>query len=231
MQIHRVKSRGANSYVIDEHDRLMVIDVAFMAEKSVMAYVTDTMNRNLQEVDLVLCTHGHTDHMGGVRRLARHCQAEIGIPSSTSLWQERLSSLLFLPLLAGWLVRRSTSLVFRKESGSSIQPEPYFDPPVIKLEPADSLRGFDNWITIHTPGHTADSYCYFHLPSKSLISGDTLLASGKDKRLVLPAIYNSRSKLQRSIAELRNLNPASVHPGHGSVLFGSHLLDNIVGSS
>lgn len=230
MQIHRVKCRGANSYVIDEDGRLMVVDVAFMAEKNVITYLTDTMNRNLQEVDLVLCTHGHTDHMGGLRKLARQCRADIGIPSLTSLWQERLSQLLLLPLMAYWLARFSSSLTFWQKSNSSIQSGlDLADPSIIKLQPAVSLPGFDNWMIIHTPGHTKDSCCYFHLPSKSLISGDTILASGKTNKLVLPSIYNNRSKLEQSIAELRALNPISIYPGHGSVLSGSHLLDEIVG--
>jgi|TARA_Y100000310_G_scaffold315212_1_gene365513 glyoxylase-like metal-dependent hydrolase (beta-lactamase superfamily II) len=230
MQIHRVKSRGANSYIIDEDGRLMVIDVAFMADKKVMAYVTDTLQRNLQDVDLVVCTHGHTDHMGGLRKAALQCQAKIAIPPSTSLWREKLNPLVSLASLASWLDRQASGFISRKTANS--RPEAHMtDPSVIRLQPTGSLPGFDNWMTIHTPGHTEDSCCYFHLPSRSLITGDTLLASGRSNTLVLPSIYNNRSKLLQSIAGLRNLNPASIYPGHGSVLSGSDLLADVAGIS
>lgn len=207
----------------------MVIDVALRGEKNVVDYLTNTMNRNLQDVDLVLCTHGHTDHMGGLRKLARACHAEVAIPSLTSLWRERLFQLL-LPLLPGsWSDGLSSSLLVWKDPNSTQSRLNRSDWSCTKLQPGASLPGFDNWLVVPTPGHTQDSCCYFHLPSKSLISGDTILASGKTNQLLLPSIYRSRSKLEQSISELRKLDPLSIYPGHGSVLSASNLLDSIVG--
>jgi glyoxylase-like metal-dependent hydrolase (beta-lactamase superfamily II) len=230
MQIFQVKSRSANSYIIEENNRLMVIDVALRGEKDVVDYLTNSMNRNLQDVDLVACTHGHTDHMGGLRRLAGDCHADIGMPSSTSLWRERFCQLLLLLLPGYWLDRIASRFFNRKNLDLSIlsaadKPDVSFT----RLHPGASLPGFDNWLVIHTPGHTGDSCCYFHLPSKSLISGDTLLASGRTNSVLLPSIYSSRSKLEISIAELRDLDPVAIYPGHGSVLCGRDLLSNIVG--
>ncbi len=230
MQIHQVKSRSANSYVIEENHRLMVIDVALMGDKKVIGYLTNTMKRDVKEVDLVLCTHGHTDHMGGLRKLARQCRSGIGIPSFTSLWKERLTQMLLWPLPGYWLDRLSSSLQFEKNPISSTRSDlNQPDPSITRLHPGASLPGFDNWRVIHTPGHTQDSCCYFHPPSRSLISGDTILASGKTNELLLPSIYNSRNQLENSIAELRDLKATSIYPGHGSVLSGSNLLDDIAG--
>ena len=221
MQIHQVKSRSANSYIIDENNRLMVIDVALRSEKKVIDYVTNSMNRSLQDVDLVACTHGHTDHMGGLRRLAVDCHSDIGMPSLTSLWRERLCQLLLLLLPGYWLDRISSWILHPGSLDSSVR--------FTRLLPGTSIPGFDDWLVVHTPGHTGDSCCYFHRPSRSLISGDTLLASGKTNNVVLPSIYSSRSKLEGSIAELRGLDPVAIYPGHGSVLCGRDLLSNITG--
>ena len=88
-----------------------------------------------------------------------------------------------------------------------------------------AIPGFPQWRVIHTPGHTEDSCCYFHAASGSLISGDTILGSGRTGRLVLPAIYRDRDQLRRSIIALNELAPAAVYPGHGTHLHGAGILE------
>lgn len=110
------------------------------------------------------------------------------------------------------------------QAGSEAAFDPRFEP----LTHGTNIPDFDNWLVVHTPGHTLDSCCYFHQPSRSLISGDTLLGSGRTNRLVLPAIYRDRDRLERSIEALNRLNPAAVYPGHGSSLKGQDLVVNLL---
>lgn len=93
-----------------------------------------------------------------------------------------------------------------------------------RLRGGQLLPGFDDWQVIHTPGHSWDSCCYYHADSGSLITGDTLLGSAKENRLVVPSIYASRQQTLKSLGELAELPISAVYPGHGSAISGSNLI-------
>lgn len=100
--------------------------------------------------------------------------------------------------------------------------------PDYRLKDGHLIPGFEQWEVVHTPGHTWDSCCFFHAATSSLISGDTLLGSGRRNRLVFPSVFSNRRQLRRSVQRLRELDPRSVYPGHGSPLHGEDLLRAVV---
>ena len=80
MQIHQIKGRHANSYVIEGDSGLLVIDVAWRGEKYVLGYIREVLKRDPKDVTLIICTHDDPDHSGGLSKLAKICHAELGIP-------------------------------------------------------------------------------------------------------------------------------------------------------
>lgn len=68
--------------------------------------------------------------------------------------------------------------------------------------------------TIHTPGHTAGSCCFYIESESSLISGDTLFQSGMGRT---DAFDSSLEAIQNSIREKILTLPVQtrVYPGHG----------------
>ncbi len=95
-----------------------------------------------------------------------------------------------------------------------------------RLRHRQALPGFADWQVLHTPGHSWDS-CYYHHASESLVSGDTLLGSGKQRRLVLPSIYSNPLQTRHSLRQLSELQIQAVYPGHGSVIEGEHLIEQV----
>jgi glyoxylase-like metal-dependent hydrolase (beta-lactamase superfamily II) len=97
----------------------------------------------------------------------------------------------------------------------------------LRLKHHTLLPGFEDWQVIHTPGHSWDSCCFYHRPSGSLITGDTLLGSNKKGRPVKPSVYANPVQLARSVKLLRRLKPQAVYPGHGACFSGTGLLDHL----
>jgi glyoxylase-like metal-dependent hydrolase (beta-lactamase superfamily II) len=251
LEIHQVKGRHVNSYVIVEDDGMFVVDVALRGEKYVLGYITEVLRRNPAEVRLVTCTHGDPDHAGGVAELARVCNAKVAYPYATHSFLNR-----FLNDPTGFLFRFVTLLIetFRPRMWRmyanpersakarelpAVEPEDvmaedqlsdYLDDKALKhdyvFKNKSAVPGFEGWQVVHTPGHTWDSCCYIHPPSGSLITGDTLLGS-KKKGVIKPSIYSNPLQLQRSVRRLRKLQPKAIYPGHGSVIQGNHLLDDL----
>ncbi|HBD12064.1 MAG TPA: hypothetical protein DCZ13_07955 [Porticoccaceae bacterium] len=245
MEIHQVKGRHVNSYVIEDQHGLLVVDASWRGEKYVLGYIREVLGRHPTDVELVVCTHGDPDHSGGIVKLAAICHAKLGVPYATQ------SPLLkFINDPAGILFRLGTAAIEgmrprawtmyanpRRDAQAKLlpsylpesdQPREDFDgKPDYRLKNKTSLPGFEDWEVIHTPGHSWDSCCYFHRPTHTLISGDTLLGSTSKGRLVAPAIFSNPTQLKRSMARLKSREPKAVYPGHGAVFEGDGLLDHL----
>jgi glyoxylase-like metal-dependent hydrolase (beta-lactamase superfamily II) len=235
MRIHQVKTRLVNTYVIEYPERLFVMDVAIGCHRYVLGFIEQELERNIHDVELVICSHDDPDHMGGVKRLAALCDAAVGIPLSAGAPHHKFWNDPF-----GFLVRAVTSL---QEGLRARMWDMYFNPKrsiaarkqpkylgkrrtrdhtkrratVYRLQ-GGTLPGFEDWKVIHTPGHSWDSCCYYHGESGSLLSGDTLLGSAKMEKVVVPSIYANAEHTKQSLAMLRNLPIKAVYPGHGSVI-------------
>lgn len=242
MQIHQVKGRHVNSYIIEEAHGLAVVDVAWRGEKYVLGYIREVLHRDPEEVRLVLCTHGDPDHSGGIAKLAGACRAQLAIPYATR--SIRLKFLndpagIFFRLLTSfreglrpraWTMYANPRRDAKAKQLPSFQPDAsvYYDgfdgKPDYHLKHNTTLPGFPDWRVIHTPGHSWDSCCYIHGPSHSLISGDTLLGSTKKGLLMAPSIFSNPIQMRQTIKQLKALSPTAVYPGHGGIFQGDDLL-------
>ena len=243
MKIHLVKTRLVNSYVIEYADKLLVMDVAAKCHRYVLGFVEQTLNRDIKDIKLVVCSHDDPDHIGGVFRLASLCGAPVAIP-----WASLQSKQKFVNDPSGILVRtitifreafrlRAWEMYFNANRNQSARQQPKFDSRVQGVGDDDQLQSvqrlkhnavlpfFDDWQVIHTPGHSWDSCCYYHADSQSLLSGDTLLGSAKKGHLVTPSIYSNPRQMRQTMRELESRKISTVYPGHGSVIKDANIVE------
>lgn len=69
---------------------------------------------------------------------------------------------------------------------------------------------------VHTPGHTPDHLCFVTEPDRFLFTGDTVLGRGTS---VIDPPDGDMAAYVRSLQILRDLEPATIYPGHGPVVF------------
>lgn len=143
---------------------------------------------NPLDIKKVVLTHGHRDHCMGVFELLR-----------------------FPPIMekkgVEIIVHAAGPMEFKK-----ILTETGF--PVTELKGGETLElsGFE-WDVIHTPGHTLDSICLYHEPTRSVISGDTVLPD-----TMADVDKSGGGKLDHYLYGLKQLmkrNILHVLPGHG----------------
>ena len=250
MKIHQVKTRLVNSYVVEYPDRLFVMDVAGRCDLHVLGFVEKGLKRDIKDIELVICSHDDFDHIGGVATLAKLCDAAIGMPLASGSVMDKIvndpSGSVFRIATAfreafrfrAWnmymnplrILKAGKQPTVSKKSQHKASKQDMFATgvkPDYRLVGSDTLPGFDDWLVVHTPGHSWDSCCFYHADSKSLLSGDTLLGSGKMGRLVTPAIYSNPFQMQGTLHKLRSMAIQSVYPGHGSVIEGDQLIENV----
>ncbi len=174
---------GTQCYLIwaDGRDDCVVIDPGFEPEK-IRAALSG------RRIAAILLTHGHFDHIGGVRAL---------MDQDTALVIHALDApMLSDPELnAGYLINTTVTA-----------PQPTH----LVAEGDEVTYGGVSLRVLHTPGHTPGSVCYLAEPW--LFTGDTLFHGGYG-RTDLPG--GSMTQLRASLRRLMSLIPQwEVLPGH-----------------
>ena len=63
--VHAVPLKGARAFLIGE--RLTLIDAGLAGSRPAFLRYLARIGRSIDELDRIICTHGHPDHVGGVR--------------------------------------------------------------------------------------------------------------------------------------------------------------------
>ena len=145
------------------------------------------------DIKKVVLTHGHRDHCMGVFELLR-----------------------FPPIYEGKEIQ-----IINHEGGplefKKILEEQGFSLTQLKGGETLELSGFE-WEVIHTPGHTIDGICLYHKPTKTAITGDTVLPHA-----MADVDKNAGGRLDHYLYGLKQLlkkDIVNILPGHGVPVAG-----------
>jgi glyoxylase-like metal-dependent hydrolase (beta-lactamase superfamily II) len=180
----------SNVYLL-QGDYLTVVD----AGNDYTVFI-DLFQRGVKHADIkkIVLTHGHRDHCMGAFELVRA----------------------YPPIKEGG----GLELIMHKDGPPGLKEVvKHFGSRVTEVQGGEilNLSGMD-WEVIYTPGHTLDGICLYHAPSKTLITGDTVLphAMGEaDKGAggqMSHYLFSMRTLLKRDIE--------NVLPGHGAPVTG-----------
>lgn len=193
--------------------------------------------RELQQVGTtsptIVCTHGHSDHVGGIPTLLgsgdgkvflpRRCEAYLAGETPRSPGPREVVKI--MPVLGDQPFDARAAREFVGESGGGYGRAPRMTVPFAVhgyLDDGQALATAPDWEVIHAPGHTDDSTVLYHAPSATLIAGDAVLTH--DGRAWLNPEVVDPELASDTEARLRALDVRHLLPGHGVPLEGQHLL-------
>lgn len=180
---------GTNCYLVYREGRqeAIVVDPADRGEQ-----IYEALQEKGFTVSGILLTHGHFDHIWGTKALRERSGAQIyALDAAEKLCED-------------------DGLNVSRQAG-----RPYTVVPDVYVRDGEEIRIADiTCRVIATPGHTADSCCYYFEEAGFVVCGDTIFLESVG-RTDLPT--GSGGTLNRSIREKIFTLPDSVqlYPGHG----------------
>lgn len=218
--IHHFPTGPFNWYVIEESGRLTLVDAGFPGHFGVFEQGLRSIGRTVTDVEAVILTHAHADHMGFAERVGRAAKAPVYIHRNDADAAQRplqlpwfaLLSNAWRPFMASVLARATMNGVFSFAHVHS--PRTFEDGDVLDVPGRPQV--------IHTPGHTPGEVV-FYLPTRgTLLSGDTLvtrdLYTGRTgtPQVTRPRLNDDFALAQRSLERIQDLGPVRMLPGHGA---------------
>jgi hydroxyacylglutathione hydrolase len=209
MRIHRIQGPLASAYLI-EGDRLFLVDTGFTGHARKVLRTIRSLGRHAAELDLVVVTHAHLDHCGGLPSLREAATFTVGChPLTTDALAA--GSIGVSPGLTPWakayeaLARVTTPILRPRGSRADVG-----------LADGAPLHGHGlAGRAIHTPGHTTGCISVL-LDDGSAFVGD--LITGPEGGQPLPVPTTMAVDLDRTFDGWRALLAAGAqrfYPSHG----------------
>ena len=201
---HQLTIRGANVILIVEKE-LTLIDTGIRGSSPHIIDFIHHLGRSPEEISLIILTHNHIDHMGGLAELKQLTSAKVAIHKADIGERKNpppADSRYRLPLDQLSSTLRSVFSV--KFSDIDIQ-----------LEDGEVLKPLGGLEVIHTPGHTQGSISLFSRQNKLLIVGDALRKRRKTLHLPPKMASSDLTQALDSVKRIAQLDFGILCFGHG----------------
>lgn len=191
--IHSVQLLGANAFLITE-PRLTLVDAGLAGSRPLLLRYLRQIGRSIDELDRIVCTHGHPDHVGGVRELLDGDRIEVFVhPADLEGVSLTLREALAAP--QGGTVRGHLLQYVTPHPGATTA-----------LRDGDVLPVLGGLEVIHTPGHTPGSVCLYARGPRVLFTGDVLQVRFGRLAFASPIFSHDHAQARASVHGLAQLD-------------------------
>ena len=216
--VHRFESVYTNSYLLEEGGRLTLVDGGLLGDwGSFVSHVT-RLGYRIEDIDAVLVTHHHLDHVGNAERLrsmgsrvfthpedAPNIREEIHVPIAAR------ARYLLRPWYAAYMLRLLSKGITRVPSVAEVHL--MSDGEVVDVPRSPRV--------VHVPGHTAGSCALLIEQESVLFTGDALVTTDvtrgrrRGPQIIRGPDTEDASLALESLAILAETGATTLLPGHG----------------
>jgi glyoxylase-like metal-dependent hydrolase (beta-lactamase superfamily II) len=219
--IHRVEDSFTNWYLVEEDGRLTVVDAGVPSSWESLTAAVRRIGRSLSDVEAVVLTHAHFDHIGFAERARRELGVPVHVHTNDVLLTRR-------PRQYG---RERTPLYYVATKpkaapivASLLRTHAFWPRPIAHVERFSngSLPVPGSPRVLFTPGHTL-GHVSLHFPDRdALIAGDAVVTldpytGGEGPQIVSRAATADSERALASLDAVAQSGARHVLTGHGPV--------------
>lgn len=219
-RIERVHESIVNFYLVEEAGRVTVVDAGMPGNWNLLVDGLARIGRTLADVETVLLTHAHADHVGIAERI------RTAAPCDARIHEADLEYLLAGRRPAGGIDRGFSLGMIRmglyglRKGGTRMVPVAE----ARSFAHGDVLDVPGSPAVIHAPGHTPGACALLFEERGALMTGDALntldVVHGRTGPRISP-FWSDRAMAVASLARLDGLPARVVLPGHGEPFVGT----------
>jgi glyoxylase-like metal-dependent hydrolase (beta-lactamase superfamily II) len=219
--IHRLEYAHTNQYLVENGDRLVLIDAGLPRSYPALVSAIRELGRDTDAVSDLIITHGHFDHVGTARRLAKQWHlpvhvhdADAWLASHPYRYAHQNLTRFGVPLRNP----RSLAVLGRMTIAGALA--------VRGVDPSTITRFGDDAVlpggaaVIATPGHTF-GHVSLHFPERNaVIAGDALVTldpytAATGPRMIAGSATADLERNRSSLDALAATGADTLLPGHG----------------
>jgi glyoxylase-like metal-dependent hydrolase (beta-lactamase superfamily II) len=223
--VHRFDTGAFNWYVIEEAGRLTLVDAGFPGHYSTFRAGLAAIGRTERDVEAIILTHAHADHMGFIERVRRNTNAPVFVHSADATAARRtlklpwftLLSNAWHPYVAGLLGHAALNGIFTAPAIRSVR----------AVEDGQVLDVPGRPAVIHAPGHTSGQIALWLDRGRTLLAGDVLITrhllrgTRGAPQLASRGLNADARRANASLDRVRGLGDALLLTGHGHAWRGT----------
>ena len=209
MKVHTLAGYIQHIYLVETPGGLLLLDGCSRADAhNVCRFITDTLNRSLTDLKLIVVTHMHPDHAGGAHKLRKLTGAKIAAHPKAAKWYSgvmgRAAHLIDVSL-TWWVAGRLG------KPKKHIWYSPILKPDIILLD-EQTLPGFEDWQVLFTPGHTDHDITLYHGETSQAYVADLMVSVKRQLTPPYPICHPNQYK--QSLKRIQTLQPQTVFCAH-----------------
>jgi hydroxyacylglutathione hydrolase len=208
VKIRRIRYSYASGFLLYNRDAVVLVDAGHAGTEAKFLKAIAELQKQPQDVRLIILTHTHFDHAGGARKLRELTGAPLAVHRSEAGFLRRGRT----PLPRGTRWKGKLLIALSRVFARRLSGYPPVEPDLL-VDEVLSLADYGiPGEVVHTPGHTEGSLSVL-LESGEAIVGDNVL--GISPKTHYPPFANDRQGVLKSWERYISSGVKTVLPAHG----------------